>query len=120
MKPPHSKCLSGVRPVAPRHLTGGNATARGEKPARHFSDDFPKECLNALEDAQRSINHDGLTEIGGLWVGEHPDCRGDHGWSVIAGLIADGLLDCLGREPTRRATITETGLMVLDLVGSGE
>ena len=116
----HNKCLSGVRPLAPRHLTGGNATARGEAPARHLSDEFPLECLCALEDARRSISHEGLSEVGGLWVGEHPDCKGDHGGSVIAGLIADGLLDCLGREPTRRATITETGLMVLDMVASKE
>jgi hypothetical protein len=114
---PHNKCLSGVRPAAPRHLTGGNAAARGENPARHFSDELPLEFLNALEDAHLSINHGGLSEIGGLWVGEHPDCKGDHGWSVIAGLIADDLLDCFGREPTRSATITETGLMVLDLEG---
>ena len=117
MNQPHRKCLSGVRPLAPRHLTGGNATAHGNNPARHFSDELPLEFLCALEDAHLSINHGGLSEIGGLWVGEHPDCEGDHGWSVIAGLFADGLLDCIGREPTRRATITETGLMVLDLVG---
>jgi hypothetical protein len=113
----YKKCLSGVRPVAPRHLTGGNATARGKTPARHFSSDLPLECCRALEDAHLSINHGGLSEIGSIWVGENPDCKGDHGWSVIAGLIADGLLDCIGREPTRRATITETGLMVLDLEG---
>jgi len=117
MKDPRNKCLSGVRPRAPRHLTGGRAAAHGKTPARHFSEGFPPESLRALEDALLSINHGGLCEIGGLWVGEHPDCKGDHGWSVIAGLIADGLLDCIGREPTRRATITETGLMVLDLEG---
>ncbi len=120
MNKPRNKCLSGVRPAAPRHLTGGNAAAHGENPARHFSGELPLECLRALEDARLSINHEGLTEIGGLWVGEHPDCKGDHGWSVIAGLIADGLLDCIGREPARRATITETGLMILDMVGSKE
>lgn len=117
MNKPHNKCLSGVRPAGPCHLTGGNAAARGENPARHFSDELPLEFLNALEDAHLSINHGGLSEIGGLWVGEHPDCTGDHGWTVIAGLIADGLLDCLGREPMRRAAITETGIMVLDLEG---
>lgn len=117
MNKPQNKCLSGVRSAAPRHLTGGNATARGKNPARHFSDELPLEFLRALEDAHLSINHGGLSEIGGLWVGKHPDCMGDHGWSVIAGMIADGLLDCVGREPTRGATITETGLMVLDLEG---
>jgi len=117
MKCPHNKCLGEVRPRAPRQLTGGRAAAHGNCPARHFFDELPLEFLRALEDARLSINHGGLSEIGGLWVGEHPDCKGDHGWSVIAGLIADGLLDCIGREPTRRATITETGLMVLDLEG---
>jgi hypothetical protein len=117
MKGARNNRLSGVRPAAPRQLTGGSVTAHGENPARHFSDELPVGCLNALEDARLSINHGGLSEIGGLWVGEHPDCKGDHGWSVINGLVADGLLDCIGREPTRRAAITETGLMVLDLEG---
>lgn len=117
MNKPRNKCLSEVRPAAPRHLTGGNATLCGENPARHFSDELSVEYLRALEDAQLSINHGGLSEIGSLWVGEHPDCKGDHCWPVIAGLIADGLLYCVGREPTRRAVVTETGLMVLDLEG---
>jgi hypothetical protein len=112
--------LSGVRQFARRRLTGGRTTAHGQKPARQFADGFPVEFLIALEDARLSINHGGLTEIGGLWVGEHSDCSREHRGSVIGQLYADGLLDRVGRAPTRTATITETGLMTLDLLGEGQ
>ena len=76
--------------------------------------------MNALEDARLSINHGGLSEIGGLWVGEHSDCQHHHRETVIDQLCADGLLNRVGRAPERTATITETGLMTLDLLGEGQ
>ena len=115
-----SRRLSGARRTAPRRLTGGHATAHGQKPARQFTDGFPVEFLIALEDARLSINHGGLSEICGLWVGEHSDCKRQHRGSVIDQLYADGLLDRIGRAPARTATITETGLMTLDLLGEGQ
>ena len=115
-----SRHLSGARQSAPRRLTGARTTAHGQKPARQFSDGFPVEFLIALEDARLSINHGGLSEFGGLWVGEHPDCKRDHRGSTIDQLCADGLLDRVGRAPERTATITETGLMTLDLLGEGQ
>jgi len=102
-----------------RCLTGERCTAHGKKPARQFADGFPVEFLIVLEDARLSINHGGLSEIGGLWVGEHPDCQRDHRGCVIDQLYADGLLDRVGRATERTATITETGLMTLDLLGEG-
>ena len=117
MNRPHNRCLSGARQTASRHLTGGQITAHGPKPTRRFSDEFPKSLLNALEDARLSINHGGLTEFGGLWVGEHSECMREHRGSVIDRLCTDDLLDRLGRAPERTATITETGLMTLDLLG---
>jgi hypothetical protein len=115
-----SKRLSGARQAAPHHLIGGQTTARGQKPACHFFDEFPQTHMNALEDARRSINHGGLSEFGGLWVGEHSDCKREHQSGVIEQLCADGLLDRIGRAPERTATITETGLMTLDLLGDGQ
>ena len=120
MTRPCNRRLSGVRQSAPRRLTGGQTTAHEKKPARHFSDEFPEEFLNALEDARLSINHGGLSEIGGLWVGAHCDCQSQHRGCVIDQLYADGLLDRIGREPTRTATITEAGLMTVDLLGEGQ
>jgi len=102
---------------APCPLTGGEAAALGKSPARHSSSEMPIAGLNALADAWRSINHGGLCEIGCFWEGEFPGCKREHRGSVIDQLCADGLLDRIGRTPMRRATITETGLMVLDLEG---
>ena len=76
--------------------------------------------MDALEDAKLSINHGGLSEFGGLWVGEHFECKREHRGSVIDQMCADGLLDRVGRVPERTATITETGLMTLDLLGDGQ
>jgi len=115
-----SRRLGGVRQSAPRRLTGGRTTAHGQQPARQFANGFPVEFLIALEDARLSINHGGLSEIGGFWVGEHPDCRQNHRGSAIDQLCADGLLDRVGRAPERTATITEIGLMTLDLLGEGQ
>jgi len=81
------------------------------------SDQFPETHLHALEDARLSVNHGGLSEFGGLWVGEHSNCAREHRCCVIDQLCADGLLDRIGRAPERTATITETGLMTLDLLG---
>jgi len=103
-----------------RCLTDERRTPHGKMPARQFDDGFPVEFLIALEDARLSINHGGLSEFGGLWVGEHPDCKRDHRGSAIDQLCADGLLDRVGRAPERTATITETGLMTLDLLGEGQ
>ena len=114
-----SRRLDGVRQSAPRRLTGGCTTAHGQKPARQLADGFPVEFLISLEDARLSINHGGLSEFGGLWVGQHPDCKRDHRGCVIDQLYADGLLDRVGRAPERTATITETGLMTLDRGGRG-
>lgn len=100
--------------------TGAGTTAHGKKPAHQFDYGFPVEFLIALEDARLSINHGGLSEFGGLWVGAHPDCKRDHRGSAIDQLCADGLLDRVGRAPERTATITETGLMTLDLLGEGQ
>jgi len=100
-----------------RPLTGRNTAARADNTARRFSCEMPVAGLNALADAWRSINHGGLCEIGCFWVGEFPGCKREHRGSVIDQLCADGLLDCIGRAPMRRATITETGLMILDLEG---
>ena len=83
------------------------------------TDQFPETHLHALEDARLSINLGGLSEFGGLWVGEHPDCKREHRSDVIDRLCADGLLDRTGRAPGRSATITETGLMTLDILGDG-
>lgn len=115
-----SRHLSGTRQSARRRLTGGRTTAHGQQPARQFADGFPVEFLIALEDARLSINHGGLSEFGSLWVGEHPDSKRDHRGCVIDQLCADGLLDRTGRAPERTATITETGLMTLDLLGEGQ
>ncbi len=109
-----------TRQSIPRRLTGRHTIAHSQKPARQFSDGFPVEFLIALEDARRSINHNGLSEICGLWVGEHSECKHQHRGSVIDHLVADGLLDRIGRAPERTATITETGLMTLDLMGEGQ
>ena len=109
-----------TRQSIPRRLTGGRTTAHGQQPARQFANGFPVEFLIALEDARLSINHGGLSEFGGLWVGEHPDCKRDHRGSAVDQLCADGLLDRVGRAPERTATITETGLMTLDLLGEGQ
>ena len=115
-----SRRHSGTQQSAPRRLTGGRSTAHGQNPARQFDDGFLVEFLVALEDARLSINHGGLSEFGGLWVGEHPDCKRDHRGDAIDQLCADGLLDRVGRAPERTATITETGLMTLDLLGEGQ
>ncbi len=82
-----------------------------------MQDGFPKTHLLALEDARLSINHGGLSEFGGLWVGEHLKCKREHRCCVIDQLCADGLLDRIGRTPERSAAITETGLMTLDILG---
>lgn len=100
----HCRRLSGARQSAPRHS----------------SDEFPEGFMDALEDAKLSLNHGGLSEFGGLWVGEHSDCKREHRGSVIDQMCADGLLDRVGRAPERTATITETGLMTLDLLGDGQ
>jgi len=115
-----SRRHSGTQQSAPRRLTGGRSTTHGQNPARQFDDGFLVEFLVALEDARLSINHGGLSEFGGLWVGEHPDCKRDHRGDAIDQLCADGLLDRVGRAPERTATITETGLMTLDLLGEGQ
>ncbi len=81
---------------------------------------FPETHLQALEDARLSINHGGLSEFGGLWVGEHSTCKREHRSDVIDQLCADGLLDRIGRAPERSAAITETGLMTLDVLGGGQ
>jgi hypothetical protein len=81
---------------------------------------FPETHLRALEDARLSINHGGLSEFGGLWVGEHSTCKREHRSCVIDQLCADGLLDRIGRAPERSAAITETGLMTLDVLGGGQ
>jgi len=99
----HCGRLSGARQSAPEH----------------YSDEFPGGFMHALEDARLSINHGGLSEFGGLWVGEHRDCKRQHCGTVIDQMCADGLLDRVGRPPARTATITETGLMTLDLLGTG-
>ena len=109
-----------TRQSGTRCLTRARSITHGKIPARQFADGFPVEFLIALEDARLSINHGGLSEFGGLWVGEHPDCRRDHRGSAIDQLYADGLLDRVGRAPERTATITETGLMTLDLLGEGQ
>lgn len=109
-----------TRQSTSHRLTGGRTTTHGNTHARHFDDGFPVEFLIALEDARLSINHGGLSEFGGLWVGEHPDCNRDHRGCVIDQLCADGLLDRFGRPPERTAAITETGLMTLDLLGEGQ
>jgi hypothetical protein len=100
-------------------ITGTHTTAHGKSPAHQFDDGFPVEFLIALEDARLSINHGGLSEFGGLWVGELPNCKRDYPGCAIDQLCADGLLDRVGRAPERTATITETGLMTLDLLGEG-
>ena len=82
-------------------------------------DRFPETHFQALEDARLSINHGGLSEFGGLWVGEHSKCRREHQSCVIDQLCADGLLERIGRAPERSAAITETGLMTLDVLGGG-
>lgn len=102
-----------------RHCSRRLGGAQKSSP-RDFPDEFPEGFLNALEDARLSINHSGLSEFGGLWVGEHPDCKQNHRGSTIDQLCADGLLDRVGRAPERTATITETGLMTLDLLGEGQ
>ncbi|WP_428545684.1 hypothetical protein [Profundibacter sp.] len=84
------------------------------------TDQFPATHLEALEDARLSINHGGLSEFCGLWVGEHSDCKREHRSNVIDQLCADGLLDRIGRAPERSAAITETGLMTLDILGGGQ
>ena len=84
------------------------------------SDYFPETHLQALEDARLSINLGGLSEFCGLWVGEHSTCKREHRSCVIDQLFADGLLDRIGRAPERSATITETGLMTLDVLGGGQ
>jgi len=99
-----------------RHCSRRLRAVRQSAP-RHSSDEFPVKFLIALEDALLSINHGGLGEIGGFWVGGHPNCMRDHRSSAIDQLCADGLLDRVGRAPGRTATITETGLMTLDLLG---
>ena len=109
-----------TRQLTSHRMTGARVTAHSKNPARQFDDGFPVEFLSALEDARLSINHGGLSEFGGLWVGEHPDCNRDHRGCVIDQLCADGLLDRIGRPPERTATITETGLMTLDLLGEGQ
>jgi len=81
---------------------------------------FPETHFQALEDARLSINHGGLSEFGGLWVGEHSKCRREHRSCVIDQLCADGLLERIGRAPERSAAITETGLMTLDVLGGGQ
>ena len=83
-------------------------------------DQFPEAHLLALEDARLSINLGGLSEFGGLWVGEHSNCKREHRSGVIDQLCADGLLNRIGRAPERSATITETGLMTLDVLGDGQ
>ena len=82
-------------------------------------DRFPETHFQALKDARLSINHGGLSEFGGLWVGEHSKCRREHLSCVIDQLCADGLLDRIGRAPEGSAAITETGLMTLDVLGAG-
>jgi hypothetical protein len=96
-------------------LIGARQTA-----PEHFSDEFPEGFIHTLVDARLSINHGGLSEFGGLWVGEHFDCKRHHCGTVIEHMCADGLLDRVGRPPARTATITETGLMTLDLLGDGQ
>jgi len=83
-------------------------------------DPFPETHLQVLEDARLSINHGGLSEIGGLWVGEHSKCIREHRSDVIDQLCSDGLLERIGRAPERSAAITETGLMTLDILGGGQ
>jgi len=106
-----------TRQSTSRRMTDARTTAHGKSSAHQFDDGFPVEFLIALEDARMSISHGGLSEFGGLWVGEHPDCKRDHRGSAIDRLCADGLLDRVGRVPERTATITEIGLMTLDLLG---
>ncbi len=84
------------------------------------TDQFPEPHLRALEDARLSINLGGLSEFCGLWVGEHSTCKREHRSGVIDQLCADGLLARIGRAPERSATITETGLMTLDVLGGGQ
>jgi hypothetical protein len=77
--------------------------------------------LDALRDAHRSISHGGLTEVaanhgnGTVWVGNHPDCAAEHGNTTVHFLFTEGLLDRTGTRPMREATITEEGILQLDI-----
>ena len=56
----------------------------------------------------------------GFGLANNSDCKREYRSCVIDQLCADGLLDRIGRTPERSATITETGLMTLDILGGGQ
>lgn len=79
----------------------------------------------ALKAAHSAINHGGLIETEGVperymaWVTSpsHPD-QARHSSVIICGLRYRGLLHLTGPKRSRRATITEAGILELDMIGA--
>lgn len=82
--------------------------------------------LAALIDAHRSLNYGGLTEmpagnsIDNCWTAMNPVYKKRHAEGTVQQLKRAGLLEISGDQPERRATITEPGLMELDIEGMCE